>query len=122
MVFITLDSTGLNGPCQLKNLPISRNLSKIPVALCKPAQAALSNYLHSTRGLRFLDADRISGNSPFFLEKLVKRIDVEGDVAPLVSRFLRYHPKNEFEPFFESMGLKPSDMLHSSARHYVLER
>ncbi|XP_030525767.1 transcription termination factor MTEF18, mitochondrial-like [Rhodamnia argentea] len=92
---------------------IAESVNKIPVAVRKPAQAALSDYLHSTRGLQFLDADHISRNSPFFLGKLVKRIDVEGDVegnvARLVSRFLRYHPINEFEPFFESMGLKPSE-------------
>lgn len=88
---------------------IAESASRIPVAIRKPAQAALSDYLHSTRGLQFLDADHISRNSPFFLEKLVKRIDVEGDVARLVSRFLRYHPINEFEPFFESMGLRPSE-------------
>lgn len=26
-----------------------------------------------------------------------------------ISRYLRYHPINEFEPFFESVGLKPSE-------------
>ncbi|CAN0914885.1 Transcription termination factor MTEF18, mitochondrial [Linum grandiflorum] len=76
----------------------------------RKGQAALLDYLHSTRSLQFLDADNISKNSPQFLEKILGRIDYsEEDIGRSITRFLRYHPVNEFEPFFESLGLKPDD-------------
>ncbi|XP_031102347.1 transcription termination factor MTEF18, mitochondrial-like [Ipomoea triloba] len=76
----------------------------------RQAQAALLEYLHSTRGLQFLDAEHISRNSPHFLESLLKRVDnSESQSVGSVARYLRYHPINEFEPFFESMGLHPSE-------------
>lgn len=74
------------------------------------AQAALLEYLHSTRNLQFMDAENMSRNSPLFLDKLLKKIDNEmDDVGRSITRFLRYHPINEFEPFFESVGLKPNE-------------
>ncbi|KAJ0027421.1 hypothetical protein Pint_36555 [Pistacia integerrima] len=72
-------------------------------------QAALLEYLHLTRNLQFLDAENMSKNSPYFVEKLLKWLDEELDLKEIISRFLRYHPINEFEPFFESIGLKPSE-------------
>ncbi|XP_058738334.1 transcription termination factor MTEF18, mitochondrial-like [Vicia villosa] len=80
----------------------------------KEAQAALLDYLHSTRSLQFLDADNMCKNSPFFIQTLVeKTLKNEKLVNPkrLISRYLRYHPINEFEPFFESLGLKPSEYV-----------
>ncbi|KAG8646836.1 hypothetical protein MANES_09G033000v8 [Manihot esculenta] len=75
----------------------------------KNAQAALLEYLHSTRSLQFMDAEHISKNSPNFLKKLLQKVDTEADVGRSVTRFLRYHPINEFEPFFESSGLRPHE-------------
>ncbi|KZV44794.1 hypothetical protein F511_28383 [Dorcoceras hygrometricum] len=74
------------------------------------AQAALLEYLHSTRGLQFTDAENMSKNSPEFFYRLLGRIDIDNaDVSRSLTRFLRYHPINEFEPFFESIGLKSSE-------------
>ncbi|XP_057496665.1 transcription termination factor MTEF18, mitochondrial-like [Actinidia eriantha] len=75
----------------------------------KEAQAALLEYLHSTRSLQFMDAEHISQNSPIFLEKLVKMVKNDTEIGRPITRFLRYQPINEYEPFFESMGLKPSE-------------
>lgn len=75
------------------------------------AQAALFDYLHSTRGLSFLDAEHISKNSPRFLEGLMVKIEMEKDVLRALSRLFRYNPINEFEPFFESMGLSPGEFM-----------
>uniref|UniRef100_M1B7B5 Uncharacterized protein n=1 Tax=Solanum tuberosum TaxID=4113 RepID=M1B7B5_SOLTU len=83
----------------------------IPRAVKKEAQAALLDYLHSTRSLQFMDAEHMSKNSPFFLSNLLQRIDNENDIRRSLTRFLRYHPINEFEPFFESIGLKPCQYL-----------
>lgn len=83
----------------------------IPRAIRKEAQAALLDYLHSTRSLQFVDAEHISKNSPFFLSKLLQSVHDQTDIRRSLTRFLRYHPINEFEPFFESIGLKPCQYL-----------
>lgn len=75
------------------------------------AKAALLDYLHSTRSIQYLDADNMSRNSPCFLEELLKKVEKQKDIRRSVSRYLRYHPINEFEPFFESIGLKPSEYV-----------
>ncbi|KAK1563112.1 hypothetical protein Q3G72_022527 [Acer saccharum] len=85
------------------------NVRKVSPAFRREAQAALLEYLHSTRSLPFTDAEHMSTNSPYFLEKILKRIKGEGDIRQSVVRYLRYHPINEFEPFFESSGLKPCE-------------
>ncbi|KAJ0027419.1 hypothetical protein Pint_36557 [Pistacia integerrima] len=59
--------------------------------------------------LQFLDAENMSKNSPYFVENLLKSVEKELDLKEIILRFLRYHPINEFEPFFESVGLKPSE-------------
>ncbi|KAF5750692.1 Mitochondrial transcription termination factor family protein putative isoform 2 [Tripterygium wilfordii] len=82
---------------------------KIPAAFLKDAEAALLEYLHCTRSLPFLDAEYMSKNSPFFIQKLVKKVGMKSDVGQAFTRHLRYHPINEFEPFFESLGLTPSE-------------
>ncbi|XVF75879.1 hypothetical protein PTKIN_Ptkin13bG0222400 [Pterospermum kingtungense] len=83
-------------------------VARIPRATLKEAQAALLEYLQFTRSIPFVEAENMSKNSPHFLRKLLKKVkNVEGDVRRSMSRFLRYHPINEFEPFFESLGLKP---------------
>ncbi|KAJ7971457.1 Mitochondrial transcription termination factor family protein [Quillaja saponaria] len=87
------------------------NVTRISRSTLKEAQAALLEYLHSTRSLQFLDADHMSRNSPYFLEELLKKVEIEENIKHSISRFLRYHPINEFEPFFESMGLKPSEYV-----------
>nr|GEX47810.1 transcription termination factor MTEF18, mitochondrial-like [Tanacetum cinerariifolium] len=76
---------------------------------CREAQDALLEYLHSTRSLQFMDAENISRNSPRFLVKLLKGVESKESVGQSITRFLRYHPINEFEPFFESMGLDPCE-------------
>lgn len=79
-------------------------------AVRREAQAALLEYLHSTRGLQFMDAENMSKNSPEFFDGLLRRVDIDNaDVCRSLTRFLRYHPINEFEPFFESIGLKYSE-------------
>ncbi|XP_030519632.1 transcription termination factor MTEF18, mitochondrial-like [Rhodamnia argentea] len=80
-------------------------------ATLRLAQDAIMEYLHLTRGLPFMDAEFISKNSPQFLDRLLQKIDAGENIGASISRFLRYHPINEFEPFFESLGLSPSDYV-----------
>lgn len=82
-------------------------------------QEALFDYLHCTRSFGFTDAEHISKNSPKFLENLLSKIDCEKEVASLLRRFLRYNPINEFEPFFESLGLSPSELPLLLPRHLM---
>ncbi|GAB4850609.1 hypothetical protein Ancab_029918 [Ancistrocladus abbreviatus] len=86
------------------------HVGRVSRSALKEAEGALLDYLHSTRSLQFLDAEWISKNSPNFLQKLLFKVGDKsnGDIARLLARFFRYHPINEFEPFFESMGLEPS--------------
>ncbi|WCJ33984.1 Mitochondrial transcription termination factor family protein [Euphorbia peplus] len=80
--------------------------SQVSNASIKQAQAALLDYLHCTRSLQFSDAEHMSLNSPHFLGNLLKKVSIsDSDIGDSITRFLRFHPINEFEPFFESSGL-----------------
>ena len=71
----------------------------------------LMDYLHSTRGYTFLDAEYISKNCPNFVKSLAAKVVVgNDDVAHSLRKLLRYNPINEFEPFFESLGISPSEL------------
>ncbi|XP_058070961.1 transcription termination factor MTEF18, mitochondrial-like [Magnolia sinica] len=74
------------------------------------AQAALLDYFHCTKGLNFFDAEHMSMNSPIFLRKLIKNIENEKETRQALARFLQFHPINEFEAFFESLGLEPFEV------------
>uniref|UniRef100_A0A1J3JD57 Transcription termination factor MTEF18, mitochondrial n=2 Tax=Noccaea caerulescens TaxID=107243 RepID=A0A1J3JD57_NOCCA len=85
--------------------PVSR-------AIRNQSQGAFFDYLHNTRGFAFTDAEHISKNSPQFMSNLLSKIDdndSQKDVSKALTKFLRYNPINEFEPFFESLGLCPSE-------------
>ncbi|KAG8367938.1 hypothetical protein BUALT_Bualt16G0124700 [Buddleja alternifolia] len=97
----------------LKNSANLCELAKKSRVVKKEAQSALLEYLHSTRSLQFMDAENMSKNTPEFFDRLLRRVDIDDDddveVGRSLARFLRYHPINEFEPFFESIGLKPCE-------------
>ncbi|XP_008777248.1 transcription termination factor MTEF18, mitochondrial [Phoenix dactylifera] len=93
-----------------KPLPDGHAASRISRMDRIDAQNALFEYLHGTRSLHFTDAEHMSKNSPVFLQNLIAKVENEPDVGRSLTRFLRYHPINEFEPFFESLGLKPSEL------------
>ncbi|CAN0879028.1 Transcription termination factor MTEF18, mitochondrial [Linum grandiflorum] len=84
-------------------------ISRITPSMRKDAQAALLDYLHVNRGFEYTVAENMSRNSPQFLGELIRRVNPEGDTSLAITRFVCYHPINEFEPFFESLGLKPSE-------------
>ena len=87
-------------------------IHSISPTIRKEAQSALLDYLHSTRSLPFLDAEHMSKNSPRFLKKLIENMNYETDIRRSLARFLRYNPINEFEPFFESIGLQPFEFVN----------
>ncbi|PHU25726.1 hypothetical protein BC332_04058 [Capsicum chinense] len=109
--------------------PVFPAVSKISRVARTDGQAALFDYLHCTRGFNYMDAEHISKNSPHFLQSLLSKIDNDQDVTRALTRFFRYHPINEFEPFLESVGLKPSevtsmlprDLMFLSDDHVLLD-
>ncbi|CAL9113332.1 unnamed protein product [Musa acuminata var. zebrina] len=77
------------------------------------AQRVLTDYLHGTRALPFFHFDYIASHSPFALSAFVAQVPLPPDAAVddlrcALTRFLPYHPVNEFEFFFESIGLPAS--------------
>eukprot|EP01018_Ginkgo_biloba_P033207 Gb_05526 [translate_table: standard] len=87
---------------------------KIPIVIsgntALEAQRVLLDYLHYTRSLQYTDAEYISMNSPCFVKKLLSTVRADKSINKTVGKFLQYHPINEFEPFFESIGIQPSDI------------
>lgn len=94
----------------------------------RAAQTTFRDYLHVKRGLCFSDAKHISERSPVFLGELLEEVntavtkpaDQGGDevrlrskvkkrVSKALVRLFHRHPVNEFRPFFESIGLRPSE-------------
>ncbi|KAK3122175.1 hypothetical protein QOZ80_8BG0666070 [Eleusine coracana subsp. coracana] len=98
----------------------------------RAARRIFMDYLHVTRGLSFDDAEHISKHSPIFVNKLLDMVKdavkepVDGSepmfkskgkktemrderVSKALVRQFNYYPINEFEPFMESIGLKPSE-------------
>ncbi|XP_077209814.1 transcription termination factor MTEF18, mitochondrial-like [Tasmannia lanceolata] len=93
-------------------IPSSQTQTLISDTDITDAQSALRDYLHSTRSFQFTDAEYISKNSPNFLRNLIERVENKQEIGRSITRYLRYHPINEFEPFFDSIGLNPSEFNH----------
>ncbi|KAM0858181.1 hypothetical protein ACQ4PT_047987 [Festuca glaucescens] len=99
----------------------------------RAAQKTFMEYLHVTRGMSFGDAEHISKHSPVFLTKLLEEVKdavkepAEGGnelifkspvkqremrdqrVSKALVRLFQFNPVNEFEPFLESIGIRPSE-------------
>ncbi|KAL5723948.1 hypothetical protein ACHQM5_007278 [Ranunculus cassubicifolius] len=107
-----LTSRHFSAPSIFSQIP---SLSKIPSRQRKSAvlqaQQALSDYLHTTRCLSFTYAENISKNSLYSLSNLISKVSyTQSDFGNDFKRFLRYHPLNEFEFFFESIGIPMSEI------------
>ncbi|KAM7508830.1 hypothetical protein LguiA_019283 [Lonicera macranthoides] len=91
------------------------NLRKIPSKYrpqaVKEAQRVLTDYLHATRTLPFTFAEHISKNSLFSLSDVMAKVEFSPQTfLRSFQRFLRYHPINEFEFLYESIGIKHSEV------------
>ncbi|CBI16639.3 unnamed protein product, partial [Vitis vinifera] len=100
---------------QLSSLPKNSNLSHIPSKHRSQAvllaQKALTDYFHSTRSLPFLYAEHIGRNSFYSLYDPISKVEFSlSSFAKSFERFLRYHPINEFEFFFESIGITQKEI------------
>ncbi|KAF4356231.1 hypothetical protein G4B88_002843 [Cannabis sativa] len=86
--------------------------SKYKHRVIQEAQNAFIDYLHTTRSLPFTFAEHIARNSIFSLCNLIKKIDsfYVSTFSRSFSKLLRYQPINEFEFFFESIGIDHEDV------------
>ncbi|KAK7277125.1 hypothetical protein RIF29_18275 [Crotalaria pallida] len=102
-------------------------LSKLPSSSSKykkldltQAQHVLTDYLHATRCLPYPYADQIAKNSSLSLSNLISNhlhsASSSSFTFRTLDKFLRYHPINEFEFFFESIGISYAK-LHSLLPH-----
>ncbi|XP_061370827.1 transcription termination factor MTEF18, mitochondrial-like isoform X2 [Gastrolobium bilobum] len=70
------------------------------------AQHALTDYLHATRSIPYPYADQIAKNSLLSLTNLISKVPFSpSNFSQNLDKFLRYNPINEFEFFFESIGI-----------------
>ncbi|XP_043715124.1 transcription termination factor MTEF18, mitochondrial-like [Telopea speciosissima] len=75
------------------------------------AQQALTEYLHSTRSFSFTLAEHISKNSVVSLSDLISKVEFStSNFFRNFQKFLRYHPIDEIEFFFESIGIPPTEI------------
>ncbi|KAE9455925.1 hypothetical protein C3L33_12171, partial [Rhododendron williamsianum] len=81
------------------------NAAQLSPAAWKEAQAALQEYLHSTRSLQFVEAEYISRNSPCFLEKLLKKVKNEAEIGRSVTSL------NSKLRALEEIGLSQSTVI-----------
>ncbi|KAM0033995.1 putative transcription regulator mTERF family [Helianthus debilis subsp. tardiflorus] len=109
--FCTSESTSLvkTGVVYSHQSQASANSNRVSRLVRTEAQTALFDYLHFTRGFHFTDAEYMSKNSPHFIQNLLSVVDNEQDVSRALSKYFRYNPINEYEPFLESLGLNPTE-------------
>ncbi|PIA55407.1 hypothetical protein AQUCO_00800282v1, partial [Aquilegia coerulea] len=92
----------------------SKQIPNYRSASLKAAKSALLEYFHGTRNFPFTDAEHIIKNCPVFINKLLNKVEKgkhhDDDVQHSLVKYFRYHPINEFESFFESIGLTPSEV------------
>ncbi|VVB13497.1 unnamed protein product [Arabis nemorensis] len=101
-------------PIEKSNVRRTRSGIRITPTIRKMAEEAMLDYFYSTRGLQYMVAEGMSKNSPVFIDNLLKKVDCvsASDINQSITRHLRFHPVNEFEPFLESSGLKPTEFSH----------
>ncbi|KAK9120885.1 hypothetical protein Syun_018502 [Stephania yunnanensis] len=91
----------------LRKLPKLRKIPNYhrPQAILQ-AQQALIEYLYCARSLPFTHAENISNNSLFSLSELISKVEFSPqNFSRSFPRFLRYHPIDKFDFFFESIGI-----------------
>ncbi|KAG9147717.1 hypothetical protein Leryth_014874 [Lithospermum erythrorhizon] len=89
------------------SLPRLKIPSKYRQKAIKHAQESITEYLHSTRSIPFSYAELIVKNATFSLSLIISQVPFHhSSFLSSIQRFLRYHPINEFEFFYESIGIE----------------
>ncbi|XP_071706739.1 transcription termination factor MTEF18, mitochondrial [Rutidosis leptorrhynchoides] len=92
-----------------------QSLAKIPckyrAKAIEQAQEALTDYLHTVRIIPYTFAENISKYSVVSLSAAISKVKFSTpDFSKSLQRFLRYHPVNEFELFYESIGIDVNEL------------
>nr|XP_043608543.1 transcription termination factor MTEF18, mitochondrial [Erigeron canadensis]XP_043608549.1 transcription termination factor MTEF18, mitochondrial [Erigeron canadensis] len=92
-----------------------KSLSKIPhrsrAKAIQQAQEALTDYLHAVRTIPYTFAENISKYSVVSLSATISKVKFSTSEFPKsLQRLFRYHPVNEFELFFESIGIDVDEL------------
>ncbi|ESQ44038.1 hypothetical protein EUTSA_v10005866mg [Eutrema salsugineum] len=75
------------------------------------AQQAITDYLHTIRSLSYTYAEHIATNASASTRNLILKLDFSvATFSKSIRKHLRYHPINEFEFFFESIGIDYSEV------------
>uniref|UniRef100_A0A1J3JKM1 Transcription termination factor MTEF18, mitochondrial n=2 Tax=Noccaea caerulescens TaxID=107243 RepID=A0A1J3JKM1_NOCCA len=75
------------------------------------AQKAIADYLHTIRSLSYSHADHIATNASVSIGNLIRQLDFSVlTFSKSLRKHLSYHPINEFEFFFESIGIDYSEV------------
>ncbi|XP_023636634.1 transcription termination factor MTEF18, mitochondrial [Capsella rubella] len=107
-------TTSKEVPSEKSSVKRTRNGLRITPTVRKLAEEAMLDYFYSTRNLQYMVAESMSKNSPIFIDGLLKKVDcvTASEINQSITRYLRFHPVNEFEPFLESSGLNPTEYTH----------
>ncbi|KAG4182927.1 hypothetical protein ERO13_A09G076700v2, partial [Gossypium hirsutum] len=101
---VVYDKSDVQNPCSVSLNVRSFRSSRLLCESVKSSSSGLAIQISRTAKTGARD------NSPHFFEKLLSKFDPEEDVVKSLSKFLRYNPINEFEPFLESLGLSPVEI------------
>ncbi|VVB06374.1 unnamed protein product [Arabis nemorensis] len=75
------------------------------------AQEAITDYLTTTRSLSYTHAEHIATNASVSIRNLILKLDFSVPTfSKSLRKYLSYHPINEFEFFFESIGIDYSEV------------
>ncbi|XP_057978839.1 transcription termination factor MTEF18, mitochondrial [Malania oleifera] len=104
--------------CHFSSVPKLPRLPSLPYIpsnyrprVVQEAQKVLTDYLHTTRALPYAYAEHIGTNSIFSLRSTISKLRSSASTfSKNFQKFLRYHPINEFEFFFESIGIHPLEI------------
>ncbi|XP_076922588.1 transcription termination factor MTEF18, mitochondrial-like [Bidens hawaiensis] len=93
----------------------AKPLSKIPhkyrAKAVQQAQEALTDYLHTVKTVPYTFAENISKYSTISLSTFISKLKYSSKTFPnSLQKFFRYHPVNEFELFYESIGINVSEL------------
>ncbi|XP_059633881.1 transcription termination factor MTEF18, mitochondrial [Cornus florida] len=102
----TVVSRHFSSASKISQLPSLSKIRNRRREVIQDAQQALTDYLHNTRYLPYTFAEHIGKNSTFSLVNIIAKVySSRATFLGSFQRFLRYHPINEFEFFYESIGI-----------------
>lgn len=85
--------------------------SKYRSLAIRKAQQAITDYLSTTRSLSYTHAEHIATNASVSIRNIILKLDFSVPTfSKLLRKHLSYHPINEFEFFFESIGIDYSEV------------